>query len=155
MTFNDFRNLLLSKSLSRSQLPANEQLVHRVQEGLDQIWTEATCETLEVETKPETSPYRQIYDPVDGVYIFYRRPVASVTEDIDIDATLIDALAYYVMAGLERQMSATHMSMYNKALFRHEQLLIERSLDDSYQDRAKYIALNGEDINFSDYDWYI
>ena len=133
MTFNDFKNLLLSKSVCRTEIPDGGVLVHRLQTALEHVATEAYPKKLESDVEI-VNPFRVLYNSITGEYSYIRRPIASVTGDIDIDDGLLSAVALYMMAGLERPSAGTHMALYNKELSLFSTRQIEQDLGLSSED---------------------
>ena len=133
MNFADFRNLLASKTVGRFEIPDNGVLVHRLQTALDHVATEAYPKKLESDVEI-TNPFRILYNSVTGEYSYIRRPVASITADIDIDDGLISAVALYIMAGLERPSAGTHMALFNKELALFSARQIEQDIGLSSED---------------------
>lgn len=139
MTFDDFRNLLLSKSVGRAEIPDNGVLVHRLQTALEHVATEAYPKKLESDVEI-VEPFRVLYNSITGEYSYIRKPVASITTDVDIDDGLLSAVALYIMAGLERPSAGTHMALYNKelALFSSRQIEQDLGLDSEDVDRLGF-----------------
>ena len=142
MLFNDFKNLLLSKSTGRTDIPVNEVLVHRLQTALEHVATEAYPKKLESDVEI-VDPFRVLYNSITGEYSYIRKPIASITEEIDIDDGLISAVALYIMAGLERPNASTHMALYNKelALFSTRQIEQDLGLDSEDVDKLGFYAV--------------
>lgn len=133
MTFQEFKNLLASKTVGRVDIPDNGVLVHRLQTALDHVATEAYPKKLESDVEI-ADPFRVLYNHISGDYSFIRRPVASITADIDIDDGLLGAVALYIMAGLERPNAGTHMALYNKELALFSARQIEQDIGLSSED---------------------
>ncbi len=135
MTLNEFRPVLLAKSVARTQLPDDANLKERIFAGLKLI-------------AKETVPLRLIIKNTLGFTIlrrldtdmYIRMPSVPTSEDseIDLDLALIDALAYYVMAGLERGNANTHMGMYHGEIDMNNDRLTETILSDTTNDSQKF-----------------
>ncbi|MCH9712820.1 MAG: hypothetical protein K0U20_09375 [Proteobacteria bacterium] len=72
--------------------------------------------------------------------LFVKMPVRPAEEDseLDTDESLIDALAYYVMAGLERAKAPVHMGMYHSEIDFNNDRLIETFLSDTTNESDKF-----------------
>jgi len=127
MTFNDFKNLLLSKSVGRSEIPDNGILVHRLQTALEHVATEAYPKKLESDVEI-AEPFRVLYNSITGSYSYIRKPIATITGDVDIDDGLLSAVALYIMAGLERPNAGTHMALFKRELDLFSTRQIEQDL---------------------------
>lgn len=135
MTLSEFRPTLLAKSVGRTALPPNEDLKARIFAGLKLI-------------AKETIPLRLVTTTTDGYTIlrrlddsmYVRMPMIPTNEDseIDIDLALIDALAYYIMAGLERSNANVHMGMYHGEIDMNNDRLTETYLSDSTNGSCRF-----------------
>lgn len=135
MTLNEFRQVLLAKSLSRTELPDTTGLKERIFAGLKLI----AKETLPLRLVVETSSGYTILRKVD-TNLYVRMPTVPTEEDseIDMDLALIDALAYYVMAGLERGNANTLMGMYHGEIDMNNDRLVETYLETTTNDSCKF-----------------
>ena len=142
MLFDDFRNLLLSKSTGRTEIPDNGILVHRLQTALEHVATEAYPKKLESDVEI-VDPFRVLYNSITGEYSYIRKPIATTTGDVDIDDGLLSAVALYIMAGLERPNASTHMALYNKelSLFSTRQIEQDLGLDSEDVDKLGFYAV--------------
>lgn len=135
MTLNEFRPLLLAKSLGRTALPPDSDLKQRIFSGLKLIAKETVPLRLVV-----TSPagYTILRKLDEEMYI--RMPAIPTSEDseLDLDLALIDALAYYVMAGLERGNANTHMGMYHGEIDMNNDRLTETYLSTTTNDSDRF-----------------
>ncbi len=136
MTLNEFGRFLNTKSVGRIELVINEQLTERVYSAMIKI-------------AHLTSPIKWIVDDPDGYEIlrrfdeftfirFPRRPIVDSGEQLDIEAELIDALALYVMAGLEMQRSKVNMGMFYAEIDQYNQKLIETHLSYATNDAERF-----------------
>jgi len=149
MTLGEFRLVLLSKSIARTALPADQDLKQRIFTGLKLIAKETLPLRLIV-TDPTgftilrrlDSEWQTTVNAVTTVNagMYVRMPSIPTSEDdeIDIDLALIDALAYYVMAGLERGNANTLMGMYHGEIDMNNDRLIETVLSDTTNDSCRF-----------------
>lgn len=139
MKLLEFKELLKSKSLNRITLPENSELKFRLQTALMHVASEATAKRLIVQEEP-IDAIRTFYNPIDDVITYMRKPVATDNDsaEVDIDEELLDAVALYIMAGLERAQAGSHMSLYNKEIALYEDRLSEKSFGDYTQDESKF-----------------
>ena len=149
MTLSEFRPLLLAKSLSRTTLPPDVDLKERIFAGLKLIAKETLPLRL-ITTDPVgftilrklDSEWKTTVGLVTttnaGMYV--RMPSIPTSEDteLDMDLALMDALAYYVMAGLERGNANTLMGMYHGEIDMNNDRLIETVLSDTTNDSCKF-----------------
>jgi len=136
MTLNEFGRFLNTKSVGRIESPVNEQLTERVFSAMKKI-------------AYDTTPLRWVVHERNGVDILRRidlntyirlpyKPIIDSGEQIDIEEELIDALALYVMAGLEPQRSKINMGMYHGELEAYNIRLIETELQGASNDSIKF-----------------
>jgi hypothetical protein len=135
MTLNEFRPLLLSKSVGRTQLPDNSDLKQRIFAGLKLIAKETVPLRLVVSNPTGYTILRSLDE---NMYI--RMPSIPTSEDseIDMDLALMDALAYYMMAGLERGNANVHMGMYHGEIDMNNDRLTETYLSTTTNDSCKF-----------------
>ncbi len=135
MKLSEFRATLLAKSLARSTLPADADLKQRIFAGLKLIAKETVPLRLVTQTSLGFTVLRKLDDDM-----FIRMPEIPNAEDseLDIDLALIDALAYYVMAGLERGNANTHMGMYHGEIDMNNDRLTETILSETTNDSCKF-----------------
>ena len=141
MTLNEFRPVLLSKSLARLSLPDDSDLKQRIFAGLKLIAKETVPLRLIVTDSTGFTILRKLdkeWSDKNGMFI--RMPQIPTSEDseIDIDLALIDALAFYVMAGLERGNANTHMGMYHGEIDMNNDRLTETALSETTSDSCKF-----------------
>ena len=135
MTLSEFREVLLEKSVGRTVLPEDSKLKARILTGLKMIALETVPLRLIVQDPAGHTILRRTDE---GMFI--RTPSRPTSEDseIDTDLALTDALAYYVMAGLERAVAKTHMGMYHGQIDLNNDRLIETFLSTTTNDSDKY-----------------
>lgn len=125
MILSEFKELMLSKSISRKTLPDDIRLQERVYTALKKI-------------AMDTIPLRLMVNNPDGLSImrridkitYIRFPDMPVYEDseIDIDLFLLDAAALYVMAGIEKEKAQVYMGMYHEIIDENDNRLCETYL---------------------------
>jgi len=135
MTLSEFRPLLLAKSLSRTTLPIDTDLKERIFTGLKLIAKETVPLRLVVQIPAGYTILRKLDETM---FIRMPQPPASEDSEIDTDLALIDALAYYVMAGLERGNANTLMGMYHGEIDMNNDRLTETFLSTTTNDSCKF-----------------
>jgi len=136
MTYSTFEGLILSKTINRTTLPADGSMVHRLQTALEHVGQETLPIVLQFDVEPITGTWRYVVDKVLNTETFLRKPIASVvsTDEVDMDEELLSAVALYIMAGLERTVAGTHMSLYKKEIDLYNNRQIANELHDETQD---------------------
>ena len=139
MTLDEFRPMLLAKSVNRVQLPADSDLKERIFAGLKRIAKETVPLRLYVADPTGFTILRRLDD---NMYI--KMPSAPLTDDseIDTDLALLDALAFYVMAGLERAQAKVHMGMYHGEIDMNNDRLTETFLSLTTNDSEKFCVFS-------------
>jgi len=137
MTLNDFGRFLQTKSVGRIDAPVNEQLTERVFTAMKHIAKVTICLKWVIQEQSENYKIMRRVD-LNSWIRFPNKPIIDNTDDLDIDDDLIDALALYVMAGLEMQRSKTLMGMYYEEIERNNQRLIETYLEDASNDSRRF-----------------
>ena len=134
MTLQEFRPVLLAKSLSRVTLPSDADLKQRIFSGLKLIAKETVVLRLIVDRQTGIQVLRKLDED-----LYIRFPLMpEETKEIDIDEALIDALAFYVMAGLERSNANTYMGMYHGEIDMNNDRLTETFLSTTTNDSEKF-----------------
>ena len=142
MILSEFKKLLLSKTISRKTLPDDINLEERVYTALKKIAMDTVPLRLVVQNPTGHSIMRR----VDSLtYIRFPNMPINDDSDIDIDMFLIDALALYVMAGLEKEKASVYMGMYWELITENDNRLCETYLatatnENGYDDASKYFA---------------
>lgn len=135
MTLSEFRPLLLAKSLGRSVLPADAELKERIFTGMKLIAKETVPLRLVIQAPLGFTILRKL-----DTDMYIRMPSVPTSEDseIDLDLALIDALAYYIMAGLERSNANTLMGMYHGEIDMNNDRLTETFLSTTTNDACRF-----------------
>lgn len=135
MKLEEFKKVLLEKSLSRTALPTDDRLEERIFAGLKLIAKETVVLRLLVK---ETVGYSILRRVDELTYIRMPEKISIDNPEIDIDIALIDALAFYVMAGLERANANTYMGMYHGEIDMNNDRLTETYLSTATNDSCRF-----------------
>ncbi len=136
MTLNEFGRFLQTKSIGRVEPPVNEQLTERVFTAMKKI-AQLTEPLKWVEDDPEGYT---VYRRLDN-FTFVRmpnKPIIDSGEQIDIEESLEDALALYIMAGLEPQRSKINMGMFYQEIDFYNMRLTESYLQEATNDSDRF-----------------
>jgi len=135
MKLVDFKQVLLEKSLNRTALPADDKLEERIFAGLKLIAKETVVLRLLVR---ETVGYSILRRIDELTYVRMPEKISVDNPEIDIDLALIDALAFFVMAGLERASANTYMGMYHGEIDMNNDRLTETYLSTATNDSDRF-----------------
>lgn len=137
MTLNEFGRFLQTKSVGRIEPPINEQMTERVYTAMKHIARTTIPLAYVINENPED---HNILRKIDAnTWIRYpKKPILDSGNRLDIDDALLDALALYVMAGLELQRSKVLMAMYYEEIDRHNQGMIETYLEEATNDASRF-----------------
>ena len=127
MTLEEFTRYMLSHSSGRTVVPAGEIMAERVWTGLKRIARDTTPLILTVNDPLGYTVLRKI-----DASTFIRKPnkpKLGTAQALDIDEILLDALAYYALAGLETQRAKVYMGMYWGEINSFNDILIETDLN--------------------------
>jgi hypothetical protein len=113
MTISEFKPILLSKSVGRTALPTDAELYARIYTALKKVAKHTIPLRLSKQVEDGILITFPVFRRVDEK-LYVRLPSKPVNddEDLDIDEALTDAVALYIMAGLERANAKTYMGMY-------------------------------------------
>lgn len=142
MILSEFKKLLLSKTISRKTLPDDINLEERIYTALKEVAMDTVPLRLVVQNPAGHSIMRR----VDSLtYIRFPNMPINNDSDIDIDMFLLDAVALYVIAGLEKEKASVYMGMYWKIITENDTRLCETYLatatnENGYDDASKYFA---------------
>jgi len=136
MTLNEFNKMILAKSVARITIPSNEIMEERVYIGLKRI----AMDTIPLKLVTESGDGIQVLRKIDSTtYIRYpQRPLIDSGLNIDIDDDLIDALGYFVLAGLEQQRAKQLMGLYHTDIDFYNDKLIQTYLEEASNDSEKF-----------------
>ena len=136
MTLNEFGRFLQTKSSGRLEPPVNEQLTERVYTGMKRIAKDTLSLKWVVEDKLDNRIFRKLDE--NTLIRYPKKPILDSGDQLDIEESLLDALALYVLAGLELQRSKVLMGMYREEIDMHEERLIETSLAVATNDAERF-----------------
>lgn len=125
MILSEFKELMLSKTISRKVIPDEIRLQERVFTALKKI----AMDTIPLRLVVQDPTGHSIMRRVDEI-TYIRFPDMPLYDDseIDIDMFLLDAAALYVMAGLEKEKASVYMGMYWEILTENDNRLCETYL---------------------------
>lgn len=135
MKLVEFKQVLLEKSLNRTALPEDAKLEERIFAGLKLIAKETVVLRLLVR---ETVGYSILRRIDELTYVRMPEKISLDNPEIDIDLALIDALAFFVMAGLERANANTYMGMYHGEIDMNNDRLTETYLSTATNDSDRF-----------------
>jgi len=136
MTLNEFGRFLNTKSIGRVEAPTNEMLTERVYTAMKRIAYD-TAPLKWVVTEAEGNDVLRRLD----MHTFIRtphKPIIDSGEQVDIEAELLDALALYIMAGLEPQRAKINMGLYYQELEQYNVKMIEATMQEATNDSPKF-----------------
>lgn len=142
MILSELKKLMLSKTINRKVIPDDINLEERVFTALKKIAMDTVPLRLVVQNPTGHSIMRR----VDSLtYIRFPNMPINDDSDIDMDMFLIDAVALYVMAGLEKEKASVYMGMYWELITENDNRLCETYLatgtnESGYDDASVYFA---------------
>ena len=136
MTLNEFGRFLNTKSIGRVESPVNEQLTERVFTAMKKIAYDCTPLRYTIFERDGQDVLRRI--DLNTYIRMPLKPIIDSGEQIDIEEELVDALALYVMAGLEPQRSKVNMGMYHGEIENYNNKLIETEFQEATNDSIKF-----------------
>lgn len=125
MKYSEFKVLLLSKSNNRTVLPDLPQLDEKVFTALKRVAKDTLALRLLVS---EPDGFQILRRTDEHMFIRFPSKPTLDTDTIDIDDTLMDALALFVMAGMEIPRAGQLMGMYYKEIELNDDRLVETYL---------------------------
>ena len=136
MTLNEFGRFINTKSVGRIEPVINEQLTERVYSGMKQIARDATPLKWVESSNIDAKILRRIDS--ESWIRFPKKPILDSGEQIDIEEALIEALSFYVIAGLEVQRAKVNMGMYWNEIDRYNSNLIETYMEVATNDAQRF-----------------
>ena len=137
MTLEEFGRFIQTKSVGRIEAPVNEQLTERVYTAMKHIARNTTVlkytitdNHLDYEIMERKDEHTWTRFPV--------KPIIDSGDELDIDDFLLDALALYVMAGLEMQRSKVLMGMYWEEIDANNARLTSTYLQEATNDAERF-----------------
>ena len=125
MIVSEFKELMLSKTISRKTIPDDIRIYERIFTALKKIAMDTVPLRLVVQDPTGHSIMRRV-DTL--TYIRFPNIPNANDSEIDIDAFLLDAAALYVMAGLEKEKASVYMGMYWEIITENDNRLCETYL---------------------------
>ena len=125
MIVSEFKELMLSKTISRKTIPDDIRIYERIFTALKKIAMDTVPLRLVVQDPTGHSIMRRV-DTL--TYIRFPNMPNANDSEIDIDAFLLDAAALYVMAGLEKEKASVYMGMYWEIITENDNRLCETYL---------------------------
>lgn len=131
MTFEDFKDFIISKTTSRKTLPVDIQLEYRISTAIKEI----AMLTIPIRLVVTNQDGYQIIRKIDSVtYIRFPQDIVNDLSEIDIDKFLLDAVALYVLAGIEKEKASIYMGMFYNQIEQNDKRLIETNLVEASND---------------------
>jgi len=136
MTLEEFGRFMLTKSSGRTSVPSDELLAERVFHALKKV----AKDTVPLKLKLKSPLGYTILRRIDSeTYIrMPDKPKISTPTAIDIDKVLLDAVALYVLAGLETQRAKTLMGLYWGEINDNNDRLTETFLSTASNDAPRF-----------------
>ena len=125
MIVSEFKELMLSKTISRKTIPDDIRIYERIFTALKKIAMDTVPLRLVIQDPTGHSIMRRV-DTL--TYIRFPNIPNANDSEIDIDAFLLDAAALYVMAGLEKEKASVYMGMYWEIITENDNRLCETYL---------------------------
>ena len=125
MIVSEFKELMLSKTISRKTIPDDIRIYERIFTALKKIAMDTVPLRLVVQDPTGHSIMRRV-DTL--TYIRFPNIPNANDSEIDIDAFLLDAAALYVMAGLEKEKASVYMGMYWEIMTENDNRMCETYL---------------------------
>ena len=125
MIVSEFKELMLSKTISRKTIPDDIRIYERIFTALKKIAMDTVPLRLVVQDPTGHSIMRRV-DII--TYIRFPHIPNANDSEIDIDAFLLDAAALYVMAGLEKEKASVYMGRYWEIMTENDNRLCETYL---------------------------
>lgn len=136
MTLEEFSRFMLSHSNGRTEIPSGELMAERVWTGMKRI----AKDTIPLSLKVNDPEGYTIIRKVDSETYIRKpdKPLLGTTTQLDIDEMLMDALALYVLAGLEQSKAKTYMGMYWGEINSFNDTLTETYLSQATNDADRF-----------------
>ena len=136
MTMQEFADDMGSKSIGRKPANKDDNLESRVYTAM-LVCAKKTVPLSLVENNPAGYKILRRVDEITWIR-YPEKPSFQSGIGIDIDDELIDAVQYYVMAGLEAQRAKVLMGMFHSEIDRYNETLIETFLASASNDSIKF-----------------
>ena len=126
MTLEEFGVVLAAKSTQRQPSVIDAVYAEKVYTAMKRV----AKDTLPLSLLVNSPVGQRILRKFDtDAYIRYPKKAVKASDDIDMDESLIDAVALMVMAGLETQRAKIYMGLYYTEIENNDKVQIEASLD--------------------------
>lgn len=133
MILSEFKDLMISKTTSRKAFPIDIQLENRISTAIKEV----AMLTIPIRLVVANPNEYQIIRKVDSVtYIRFPQDIVSDLSEIDIDRFLLDAVALYVLAGIEKEKASIYMGMFYSQIELNDKRLIEANLVEASNDNV-------------------
>jgi hypothetical protein len=153
MTFLEFKDLVPAFSSNRIDLARIPKLLEKTNIALKQIGRD----TIPLKLIKQDGSNRNILRRVDTNFtICIPKLVVDDTTEIDMDDDLIDAVALFVISGIEYARAPAYMKMYWSIIEAHENGLINGDVASSYTILEDLVSSErGKVVNRKDYAQYL
>ena len=136
MTLEEFDRFMLSKSSGRTITPTKELMAEKVWTGMKKIAMDTVPLMLVV---METQGLTIIRRVDEFTYIRKpEKPILNTPNDLDMDDLLLDALSYFVLAGIEFSRSKQLMGLYHTEIEAYNDKLTETHLTEASNESDKF-----------------
>ena len=136
MDVKTFAKEMNSKSLGRKDYHGEEHLEERIYTGMLKICSKTTPLSLIIENPTNEKIQRRIDE--NTWMRTPRKPDMAAGLDIDFDEGLMDALQYFVIAGLEPQRAKVMMGFFHTAVEEYDARLTEAYLAEASNDADRF-----------------
>lgn len=128
MIVSEFLDLILSKTTSRKTIPIDININKRIDTALKKV----AMDTIPLSLVVNTTDGYKILRALDSV-TFIRKPFEIINNNskLDMDEVLLDAVALYVLAGIEKEKAQSYMGMYWQEIESNESRYIQSELIES------------------------
>lgn len=136
MTLEEFGVFMLTHSSGRTNVPSKEILSERVWTAMKKIAKDAYPLKLTVNVPAGLTIIRKVDE---STYIRQpNKPILGSSKQLDLDEELMDALSYYVLAGLETQRAKTYMGLYWGEVNSFNDTLTETDLNTASNEASRF-----------------
>ena len=136
MTIEEFGIFMLTHSSGRTNVPSGEIMSERIWTAMKRISKNAYPLKLTVNEPAGLTIVRKVDE---STYIRQPgKPILGSSKQLDMDDDLMDALAYYVLAGLETQRAKTYMGLYWGEINSFNDTLTETDLNTANNEASRF-----------------
>ena len=127
---------MLTHSSGRGIVPSGEVMADRVWTGMKRLAKDSYPLKLTYNDPLGQTIIRKVDE---NTYIKEpKKPILGTTQNLEMDAGLMDALAYYVLAGLETQKAKVYMGMYWGEVNSYNDTLTETDLNTASNEAPRF-----------------